>query len=75
MDVEAESAGSVSKRQIVYRTLGYAELGRGHGDAARRWFRKSQEYPGGFSKATLYGAVRERIVNDPNWPPWLAEKK
>jgi serine/threonine protein kinase len=76
LDVETEIAGSRWKRFIAYDTLGFAALGRGERDQARAWFRKAGEHPPAFSVSYLWmQALRERVRNDPNWPPWLAEKK
>ncbi len=76
MDVEAKIAGSRWKRFIAYDTLGFAALGRGDRTAARRWFRQANEHPPLFFVSYLWmQAIRERIPNDPNWPPWPVEKK
>ncbi len=76
MDVEAEIGDSQWKRLIAYDTLGFAALGRGERDEARRWFRKSSEHPPvGFVTYQLMQAIRTRIIEDPNWPRWFTEKK
>jgi hypothetical protein len=76
MDVEAEIAGSRWKRFIAYDTLGFAALGRGDRDEARRWFRKSAEHPPLVFVTTQWmQAIRKRVIDDPNWPPWIPVKK
>jgi serine/threonine protein kinase len=76
LDVEAEIADSRWKRFIAYDTLAFAALGRGERDKACDWFRKAAEHPPVFSVSyLLMQAIRMRVIDDPNWPPWLAEKK
>src|SRR5262249_19158963 len=76
LDVEAEIARSRWKRPIAYETLGCSALGRGDRDEACRWFRQAAEHPPvSFVSYLWLQAIRERVLNDPSWPPWLAAKK
>ncbi len=37
---------------------------------------QANEHPPLFFVSYLWmQAIRERVINDPNWPPWSAEKK
>jgi hypothetical protein len=76
LDVETETADSRWKRFTAYDTLGFAALGRGERENALQWFRKAAQHPPLLAvNQQLMQAMRERVINDPNWPPWLAEKK
>jgi hypothetical protein len=77
MDVEGEIGSSRWKRFVAYDTLGFAALGRGERDEARRWFSKSAQHPPVLAFVTyqLMQAIRTRIIEDPDWPPWIAQKK
>jgi serine/threonine protein kinase len=76
LDVDAEIAGSRWKRFIAYDTLAFAALGRGEREDARRWFRKSSQHPPVFAVTHLWmHVVRNRLFNDPNWPPGLLRAK
>jgi hypothetical protein len=75
MDVEAEMGPSRWKRFLGYDTLGFAALGQGRLEEARKWFRKADECHTVFSVSYLWmHELRRRIINDPTFPPWLATK-
>jgi hypothetical protein len=76
LDVDGEIGASRWKRFIAYDTLGFAALGRGERETARKYLRKAAEHPPVFTGSYPWlQAIRARVINDPNWPPWLAEKK
>jgi len=76
MDVEGETAGSPWKQFRAYDTLAFAALGRGERDQAVNWFRKAAEHPPVLTiTQPLMQAIRERVINDPSWPPWISAKK
>ena len=76
LDVETEIGDSRWNRITAYDTLGFAALGRGERENALQWFRKAAQHPPLLAvNQQLMQAMRERVINDPNWPPWLAEKK
>jgi hypothetical protein len=75
MDPETEAGEAALMRLAVYENLGYAELGKGNREAACRWLRKAADLDPPNTDSALFGAVRERILRDPRWPPWLAEKQ
>jgi serine/threonine protein kinase len=53
-----------------------AALGRGEREQARCWFRKSAEHPPVFAVTYLWmHALRDRLLNDPTWPPGLSHQK
>jgi hypothetical protein len=76
LNLDNEIGESRWKRFIAYDTLGFAALGRGERDTARKLLRKAAEHPPVFTGSYPWmQAIRARVINDPNWPPWLAEKK
>jgi serine/threonine protein kinase len=76
LDVETEIAGSRWKRFIAYDTLAFAALGRGEREEACSWFRKSAQHPPVFAVTHLFMHVlRNRLINDPDWPPGLVRAK
>jgi serine/threonine protein kinase len=76
LDVQAEIGPSRWKRFLAYDPLGFAALARGEREQARSWFRKSAEHPPVFATTHLWmQALRDRLINDPDWPPGLVRKK
>jgi hypothetical protein len=74
--IEAEKAadGSRWKLHIAYKALGFAALARGDRAEAVKWFKADEYPPITFGDRVWKLAVRERVLEDPVWPPWLAGK-
>jgi hypothetical protein len=77
IDPEKEAAGSRFKLHMAYKAFGFAALARGDRDEAIKWFKAEEFPPITFGESVLFWkqAVRERLLADPVWPPWLAAKK
>jgi hypothetical protein len=76
MDLEQEANGSRWSLVSGYNTLGFAAIGRGDRQQAIEYFRKSDEHcPVGLGDFLWSRAIRQRIINDPNWPVWLKNSK
>jgi hypothetical protein len=75
IDPEAEACGSRWKLHIAHKALGFAALARGDRADAVKWFKADEYPPVTFGDRLLQLAIRERVLADPVWPPWLAGKK
>jgi hypothetical protein len=74
VDAEKEAGGSRWKLHLAYKALGFAALARGDRAEAVKWFKADEYPPITFGDRLWNQAIRERVLAEQVWPPWLAGK-